>query len=67
MNFHFSHVNKSITLSNCRSRNTFHQLTGVIQREGKEKLGDIFNHELLQLCIIQQNVMMKSHLVTGNS
>ena len=26
-----------------------------------------FNHELLQLGIIQQNVMMENHLVTGNS
>ena len=26
-----------------------------------------FNHELLQLGIIQQNVIMGNHLVTGNS
>ena len=30
-------------------------------------MGDIFNHELLQLGIIQQNVIVENHLVTVNA
>ena len=39
----------------------------MAQKECKRKRGDIFNHELLQLGIIQQNVIVENHLVTGNA
>ena len=41
MNSRFSDVSKSITLKNCLSRNTFYQLTGMIQNV-KELVDDIF-------------------------